>query len=139
MGARLLRSWILKPLLNPVEIMARQGAVSDFLSSRRISDEMSELLSGMLDPRALLSASLKFNLVRGDDGTVSVLAPEVTPIFCHYDTDYNEFSLYKLADYSQQLVSRHGAQFQIPFSYNDLCRFVRLSVKGDLLPEQFKK
>ena len=120
--------------MQPIETIVGENGQTTY-----VAYSLGQLLSGMLDPRALLSASLKFNLVRGDDGTVSVLAPEVTPIFCHYNTDYNEFSLYKLADYSQQLVSRHGAQFQIPFSYNDLCRFVRLSVKGDLLPEQFKK
>ena len=120
--------------MQPIETIVGENGKTTY-----VAYSLGQLLSGMLDPRALLSASLKFNITRDESGNVSISAPEVTPIFCHYNTEYKEFRLYKLADYSQQLVSRHGAQFQIPFSYNDLCRFVRLSVKGDLLPEQFKK
>ena len=49
MGARLLRSWLLKPLLNPVTILNRQAMVSDFASAHILRDEVGELLSATLD------------------------------------------------------------------------------------------
>ena len=58
MGARLLRSWILKPLLDPVKISHRQGAVSDFVKNARISDELSELLSRTLDIERLTAKAV---------------------------------------------------------------------------------
>ena len=49
MGARLLRSWVLRPLIDPVRISHRQAAVSDLLDDRRSRDTLGELLSSMLD------------------------------------------------------------------------------------------
>ncbi len=49
MGARLLRSWILKPLVNLPQILRRQSAVSDFLKNTDTRLEIAELLSNMLD------------------------------------------------------------------------------------------
>lgn len=49
MGARLLRSWILKPLINPVAISKRQSAVADFVNNSVIRTEIADLLSDMLD------------------------------------------------------------------------------------------
>ena len=49
MGARLLHSWVLRPLIDPVRISHRQGAVKDIYSDRRRRDELSELLDGILD------------------------------------------------------------------------------------------
>ncbi len=55
MGARLLRSFVLKPLLNPVTIMKRQSAIRDFLRSASARAEMSALLSGILDLERLVA------------------------------------------------------------------------------------
>ena len=49
MGARLLRTWILRPLLNPAVITRRQASVSDFYKNREANEDMAELLSAMLD------------------------------------------------------------------------------------------
>ena len=49
MGARLLRSWLLKPLLNPVTIMKRQSYVRDLASAHILRDELGEMLSHTLD------------------------------------------------------------------------------------------
>ena len=58
MGARLLRSWILKPLLNPATISRRQSAVSDFVKNSALRAEFGELLSGMLDLERLTAKSV---------------------------------------------------------------------------------
>ncbi len=58
MGARLLRSWLLKPLLNPVQIAKRQSAVSDFKNNRMMRDELTELLSSTLDIERLTARAV---------------------------------------------------------------------------------
>ncbi|MBQ9733760.1 MAG: DNA mismatch repair protein MutS, partial [Clostridia bacterium] len=58
MGARLLRTWILRPLINPVEINNRQNAVSEILKNQRAQDELSELLSGVLDLERLVARAI---------------------------------------------------------------------------------
>ena len=58
MGARLLRSWLLKPLLNPVEIAKRQSAVGDLVKNRMLRDELTELLSNTLDLERLTAKAV---------------------------------------------------------------------------------
>lgn len=58
MGARLLRSWLLKPLLNPVQIQKRQSAVTDLVKNRMLRDELTELLSSSLDLERLTAKAV---------------------------------------------------------------------------------
>ena len=58
MGARLLRSWVLRPLLDPVKISHRQTAVRDILSSGRARDTLGELLGDMLDMERLTAKAV---------------------------------------------------------------------------------
>ena len=58
MGARLLRSWLLKPLLNPVQISKRQAAVSDLVKKRMLRDELTELLNNTLDLERLTAKTV---------------------------------------------------------------------------------
>ncbi len=58
MGARLLRSWILKPLLDPLKIGKRQGAVEAFVKNPRARDEVREYLSKILDLERLTAKTV---------------------------------------------------------------------------------
>ena len=58
MGARLLNSWILRPLIDPVRISHRQSAVRDIFSDRIRRDRLSELLDGMLDIERLTAKAV---------------------------------------------------------------------------------
>ena len=58
MGARLLRSWLLKPLLNPVVIGKRQSATKDFYENRRARESLGELLDVMLDLERLTAKTV---------------------------------------------------------------------------------
>ncbi len=49
MGARLLRSWVLRPLISVNDIRRRQGAVGDFYNQYLLREELRELLSHVLD------------------------------------------------------------------------------------------
>ncbi len=58
MGARLLRSFIIRPLIDPVMISHRQSAVADIIANRRAMDSLSEMLSGMLDLERLTAKTV---------------------------------------------------------------------------------
>ncbi|MBQ8372457.1 MAG: DNA mismatch repair protein MutS [Clostridia bacterium] len=58
MGARLLRSWVLKPLLNPVAIAKRQSATEAFVRDRMLRDELGELLASTLDLERLTAKAV---------------------------------------------------------------------------------
>ena len=58
MGARLLRSWIQKPLINLAAIQKRQNAVAEFMKMRAVSDELGELLSAVLDIERLTAKAV---------------------------------------------------------------------------------
>ena len=58
MGARLLRSWMLRPLIDPVQISNRQAAVADFVKNTVVNDEVAELLDPMLDIERLTTKAV---------------------------------------------------------------------------------
>ena len=58
MGARLLNSWVLRPLVDPARISHRQSAVADLVSNRRTRDELSELLSNVRDIERLTAKAV---------------------------------------------------------------------------------
>ncbi len=60
-GARLLKSFLEKPLLNCVQIRHRQLAVSDFVNNPMMRDEVRELLSGTQDLERLLTKVIYSN------------------------------------------------------------------------------
>ena len=55
MGARMLRRWLLFPLLDTAEINSRLDAVDYFFKDRTLRDEVAETLSGMGDMERLTS------------------------------------------------------------------------------------
>ena len=58
MGARLLRTWIVKPLLNQATIVKRQKAVGAFVKSRLIAEDISDLFSNILDIERLTAKAV---------------------------------------------------------------------------------
>ena len=58
MGARLLNSWVLRPLIDPVRISHRQSAVKDMFNNRRCRDELGELLADMRDIERLTAKAV---------------------------------------------------------------------------------
>lgn len=58
MGARLLRTWVFRPLIDPVRIGNRQNAVAEVMKDQKTADELSELLSGILDLERLVARAI---------------------------------------------------------------------------------
>ncbi len=49
MGKRLIRTWLERPLVNPVQIKKRQFAVDELMRNIPLSDGITEQLSGIHD------------------------------------------------------------------------------------------
>ncbi len=91
MGARLLRSWIIRPLIDPVEISRRQSAVEEFLKSRRQRDEMSELLSEFLDIERLTAKAVYGSANAKDLRAIYmsiIKLPEIKAIISGFKSNY---------------------------------------------------
>ena len=58
MGSRLLRTWLLRPLINPVAISKRQDCVADVYSNRVLREELSALLQDTLDLERLTARAV---------------------------------------------------------------------------------
>ena len=61
MGARLLRSYVLRPLIDLAAIQNRHAAVGDFVKDKRVREELSVLLSDMLDFERLTAKTVYGN------------------------------------------------------------------------------
>ena len=55
MGARLLRRWLVAPLLKVDQIEARLDAVAEFVSEREVRDRLAELLGGIGDLERMMA------------------------------------------------------------------------------------
>ncbi|MFI3325802.1 MAG: DNA mismatch repair protein MutS [Clostridia bacterium] len=55
MGKRLIKSWVQQPLLNPAKIILRQNAVSELYESKVLSDDISEVLTGIYDLERIIT------------------------------------------------------------------------------------
>ncbi len=58
MGKRLLHSWLLRPLLNPVLISKRQSAVADLFKDAKKRSALAQLLSDILDLERLTARAV---------------------------------------------------------------------------------
>ena len=58
MGKRLIRSWLLQPLLNPAKIILRQNAVDEMFSDSFLRGELTEYLTGINDIERLLTRNV---------------------------------------------------------------------------------
>lgn len=58
MGKRLLRSWLVQPLLSPTEIISRQNAVDEIFSDAFLRGELNEYLTGIHDVERLLTRNV---------------------------------------------------------------------------------
>lgn len=95
MGARHLRSWILKPLLNPAHISRRQAAVGDLVKRTAERRELAELLSGMLDLERL-TAKAVYGTANAKDLRAICLSIQKLPEIKSLISDFSSDSLKKI-------------------------------------------
>ena len=100
-GARLLRKWLEHPLLNVGEISRRHSAVEELYNDYMLREEMSDLLSGVLDLERLITkivyGSANAKDLRAVAATIKILpelktllenckSAELSRLFCEMDT-----------------------------------------------------
>ena len=91
MGARLLRSWIIRPLLNPALISRRQAAVGDFIKNREAREDLAEILAEMLDLERLTAKTVYTSANAKDLRAIcqSILVlPKIKEIISSLGSDY---------------------------------------------------
>ena len=58
MGARLLRSWVIKPLINQSAIIMRQNAVKELVKNRIVTEDIADMFSSVLDIERLTAKAV---------------------------------------------------------------------------------
>ena len=123
MGARLLRTWILRPLLNPALISRRQASVADFIKNAEASEDIAELLSGMLDLERL-TAKAVYGTANAKDlrsicQSIEIL-PEIKTLISSFASDAVR-EIYKELDTLDDLAELLSAAIveNPPFSIRD--------------------
>ena len=97
MGARLLRGYILRPLLNPAEILLRQSAVKDLTLDLQSREEMRELLSKMLDMERL-TAKAVYGSASGKDLRAICQSALILPEIYEYLPRFSSVRLREIYD-----------------------------------------
>ncbi len=97
MGARLLRSWILKPLLDPAQISNRQAAVRDFIKSPSALDDAADILSKCLDLERL-TAKAVYGSANAKDLRAIYLSIEKLPQIKELISSFSSSSIKRIYD-----------------------------------------
>jgi len=142
-------------VLQPMEFLPRQDggwtlvvySLGNFLSAQRNNNR---LLGGMLYLRArkidgLLSslferdALLQYLKSRKTDGTVLIEKAGIIPLVTHYDSEFDNFGVYPLYDYTEELASTHRNRVNSGLGFSsigvDYFRKLAASVLGKSLIE----
>ncbi len=80
MGKRLLRSWLIKPLLNITEITARQNAVDELYSDTVLRGELAEHLNGIRDIERIMTKIVYGTASARDLNSIADTAGKFPPI-----------------------------------------------------------
>ena len=122
-GARLLRSWLEHPLRSPSQIVRRQGAVGELFGNFLLREEMTELLSGVLDLERLMT-KIVYGSANGRDlravCTTLKLLPELRELLSQCaDGELNR--IYRELDPIAELRDRIDAAIvdEAPFSVRE--------------------
>ncbi len=78
MGARMLRHFVEHPLIDVKKIIARQGAITTLYSNMVLRDEISKLLSGVLDLERLMT-KVVYGTANGKDARAIASTIKVIP------------------------------------------------------------
>lgn len=66
------------------------------------------LVSNMKDAWNVLAGFLTFDIVKWDDGTVTVENAGFDPTVCYYNREHREYALYYLKNFTKELAESHG-------------------------------
>ena len=95
-------------------------------------------LSTMLYSYYMVGGILTFDIVQDDTGETKIENPLLVPMMCHYSMTRDSLKLYTLENYTDELVSAHGAQLNGEFTMNTLLGYVKNTIDDEFLPDEFK-
>ncbi|MEE0968033.1 MAG: CapA family protein [Clostridia bacterium] len=119
--------------LQPVEWLEGEGGHKTLCAY-----SLGNCLSTMLYSYYMVGGILTFDIVDDDTGEVRIENPILVPMMCHYSMTRDSLKLYTLENYTEELVSAHGAQLNGSFGINTLYGYVTKTVDEEFLPEFFK-
>lgn len=98
---------------------------------------LGNLISTMYYSYYMVGGILTFDIVRNDDG-ISIEAPLLVPTMCHYSMTRDALKIYKLEDYTQELLEKHGSQLKASFTMDTLYGYVKNTIDDEFLNDKFK-
>ncbi len=97
MGARMLRHFVEHPLIDVKKIIARQGAITAFYSNMVLRDEISKLLSNVLDLERLMT-KVVYGTANGKDARAVASTIKVIPEIKNLLFTVNDKELVEIRD-----------------------------------------
>ncbi len=119
--------------LQPIEWIEGEGGHKTLCAY-----SLGNCLSTMLYSYYMVGGILTFDIVEDDLGETKIENPMLVPMMCHYSMKRDSLKLYKLEDYTEELVFSHGAQLNGAFTMSTLHGYVKKTIDSEFLPEKFK-
>ncbi len=107
LGARLLRSWLSRPLISAPAILNRQAAVAEFVDSFILREELRALLSGIMDLERL-TAKAVYGTANAKDLRAICRSIETLPDIVRLLRDAKSRNLRAIADSMDTLEDIHS-------------------------------
>lgn len=104
-----------------------------------VAYSLGNFLSTQLYGRNMVGGMLTFDLVRSDDGNISLENPFFRLTVTHYSMSRDGLQIYMLEDYTEELASAHGCTLNSPeFSLSWIFSHVTTIIDSEFLPEYFE-
>ncbi|MBQ6892925.1 MAG: CapA family protein, partial [Clostridia bacterium] len=111
-----------------------------------VAYSLGNFCSSQLYSYNMVGEMIKFDIVKDEDGIISIENVVVDPVICHYKTDTShkdnqdlyvryDVRMYMMRDYTNALVSSHGSQNWGAFSFNTLKGYISGSSYADISNE----
>ncbi len=98
---------------------------------------LGNLISAMEYSRNMVGGLFTFDIVRNDD-KISIENVLLTPTISHYEQSNRNIKLYYLEDYSDELLSRHGAKDSSERTISEFIKIVTDNIDQKYLPAYYQ-
>jgi len=119
-------------VLQPAEWLTGKNGGKTF-----VTYSIGNMISTMHPSYNMVGAFLTFDIRITAAGERSIENPLLVPIMCHYSTNRDGLQVYKLEDYTEELMKAHGSQLQGAFTMNTLYGYVTNTIPAEFLPQSF--
>lgn len=110
-----------------------------------VAYSLGNLCSTMLYGKNMVGEILSFDIVKSEDGAITIENVLVDPVVSHYKTDTSrkdnqnlhvryESRLYLMRDYTEALANAHGSQNWGAFTFADLKKYITDNTSAEFLP-----